>query len=540
MKDLNFGTSWWLRPGSFLWLTYHDLRLAWRDGISGLAGKSHRRAVVIAVLGIGILHLVAWKLAMPLLPRLAGDGAMRLAEAPGGIALALIALVAWMTAQGLNGSARTIYDRGDLDLLLASPVSPAAVLAARMVVLATSSYVTLALLALPIAHVGTLIDSPRWLALYPILAIAAVLGTALGAALAMAIVAWLGARRARRASSIIASIIAGIFVLGGQLLFLLPERVQQGLWDVLQEMPRALLPAGVGILPIEAALGDVPSLVVLSGVTIIIFAIAAVVLGRRFAATCRLAAGASEDNGGETALDGSPLGFRSGVQRALMVKEWRLLRRDPSLVQQLALQLVYTMPIVVIMMRSDANLPLAIAIGPALVVIAAQLTGSLAWIATSGEDAPELIAAAPVKQATVERAKIAAVAIPVALFFAVPIMALAMVSLEGAAKTALIVMLSSVSAVLINLWYQKPANKRGLLRRHTQSKLAAIIEHTLALLWAVALVLILMGSLVTVVPVVLAVLVLVAISPRVRRLSWRTASRPAAQVSAAARQGAIG
>ena len=60
------------------------------------------------------------------------------------------------------------------------------------------------------------------------------------------------------------------------------------------------------------------------------------------------------------------------------------------------------MPLAVVLMRGVDNIPLVLAIAPAIVVIAAQLAASLAWITVSGEDAPELIATAPVLREHVE------------------------------------------------------------------------------------------------------------------------------------------
>ena len=46
---------------------------------------------------------------------------------------------------------------------------------------------------------------------------------------------------------------------------------------------------------------------------------------------------------------------------------------------------------------------------PVLIVAAGQLGGGLAWLAVSGEDAPDLIASAPVPASRVLRAKTEAV-----------------------------------------------------------------------------------------------------------------------------------
>lgn len=47
---------------------------------------------------------------------------------------------------------------------------------------------------------------------------------------------------------------------------------------------------------------------------------------------------------------------------------------------------------------------------------------------------------------------------------------------------------------LLNLWHPMPGNRRGMLRRHAQSKLVGLLEHVLAILWAIAAVLALLGS----------------------------------------------
>jgi ABC-2 type transport system permease protein len=76
--------------------------------------------------------------------------------------------------------------------------------------------------------------------------------------------------------------------------------------------------------------------------------------------------------------------------------------------------------------------------------IAAQVAASLAWITVSGEDAPELIAAAPVSRAEVESAKIAAVGVPILVIVAPALLGLALVS----GSIALLVTLFAAAAGL--------------------------------------------------------------------------------------------
>ena len=76
----------------------------------------------------------------------------------------------------------------------------------------------------------------------------------------------------------------------------------------------------------------------------------------------------------------------------MRVKEHRLIVRDPWLLSQMLLQVIYTLPIVVLLVRNGGVTgSLVVALPPALVVIAAQLSGTLAWVALSAEDAPEFL-----------------------------------------------------------------------------------------------------------------------------------------------------
>ena len=67
---------------------------------------------------------------------------------------------------------------------------------------------------------------------------------------------------------------------------------------------------------------------------------------------------------------------------------------------------------------------------PVLVMAAGQLAGGLAWLTISGEDAPDLVATAPMPPAHVTRAKVEAVLAASRAIFAPLIVALAFLSLS--------------------------------------------------------------------------------------------------------------
>ena len=97
----------------------------------------------------------------------------------------------------------------------------------------------------------------------------------------------------------------------------------------------------------------------------------------------------------------------------------RCSRRDPWLASQTLMQMLYLLPPALMLWRAfGANSGDLVLLVPVLVMAAGQLAGGLAWLAISGEDAPDLVATAPVPAGFIIRAKIEAVIGGVALVFA--------------------------------------------------------------------------------------------------------------------------
>src|SRR5439155_21807882 len=103
----------------------------------------------------------------------------------------------------------------------------------------------------------------------------------------------------------------------------------------------------------------------------------------------------------------------------VVIKEWRLIARDPHLISQVLLQLIYLMPMLFLIMR-NAETPLR-PIGAALPLLCASLTSSLTWIMIAAEDAPDLLLSSPAQQRLIRLAKLAAAAMPPLLVVALPL-----------------------------------------------------------------------------------------------------------------------
>ena len=113
-----------------------------------------------------------------------------------------------------------------------------------------------------------------------------------------------------------------------------------------------------------------------------------------------------------------------------------------------------------------------------------QLAGGLAWLAISGEDAPELVTTAPVSPGQVLRAKVEAVLSAVAIVVAPLLIATAFASPVAALIGAAGACAAVLSSTLIQLWFRSQAKRSNFRRRQTSSRIATLAEAFSSILWA--------------------------------------------------------
>ena len=497
-----------LRPGSFAWLLAHDLKLGFLRirMMFGDARPATIAAIIVAI--IAIFHLLAWPAATWFV-RARGDAGNGALYYPA-LAAATLFVLPWLMAQALTNATRALYSRGDLDLLLASPISARTVLAARALAIAIEAVTSVGIFLFPIANMNAALGDWHWLAIYPALAASGLFATGIGLAVVVALFALVGPRRTRFVSQIVATFIASAFVLGAQIVNVLPEAMHEEVVYAINnpQMGSLLDRSGLLWLPVRAAMGEGAALFQWTMTATIVFLVSAIGLGPYFTASALRSAGVAAATGKQR-FSSKTVRFRAGVGASLRRKEWLLLRRDPFLASQLMLQIIYTLPISVVVWRSQGpGGSLALAISPCIVVVAAQVSASLAWLAVSSEDAPDFIASAPVSRAQVERRKLEAIFAPLVLFLAIPCLMLAWAEPASALKTMIFALAAAASTALLNMWRPHPGRRTDVMRRHQQSKIVGLMEHMLSLCWAVAIVLAIFGSLTSLLPICVAGLLL--------------------------------
>lgn len=483
------------KPRSLAWLIAHDLMMSRRMLADIFAGWTTLATTVAVVAGMLGIHALA---AAVIVLRARTEFAVNGSDHAITIGLAVLF---WMTAQGLLGATRALYERGHLEVLFSSPLPVWKAVVARAVAIMATSFVSVGLLTLPLANAGAMIEGPQWLVVYPVELSLALLGTAAGLLLAIGLFMAFGPRRARQISQVVAAGIAGAFILGVQVAAILPDSWLAWLAATTKAMFAVLQGEGQGsdaFVPLALLRGDLGAVGAFLAVSAILFAVAVVALSGAFAKASLAAAGCAPT--GPPRATVRP--FREGIAASLRRKEWRLLVRDPNLFAQLSLQIIYTLPVIVLLLRKSSDIPPALALAPFIVVLATQISASLAWIAVSGEDAPELIQSAPVGDNTAAFAKLSAIAAPVAVILAAPFAALILQSPAIALTTSWIAVMAGTSAALLNFWHPMAGNRRGLLRRHSQSKVVALAEHGLSILWALAAVFAVVDARLVVLPMV--------------------------------------
>jgi ABC-2 type transport system permease protein len=465
------------------WFARHEIRLAWREWLAMMtAGRRLRKrsAIIGLIVFAAIMHLPAYAV----VGRFAGLRAPL--DKSTLIVITSTIFLAWtlMLSQAIESVTRVFYARADLDLIMSSPVTLANVFAVRIAAIALTVTAMALLFSTPFIDVLVIGGGARWLAAYGVVAAIGLSAAAVAIAVTIVLFRLIGPSRTRLVAQILAAIIGAGFVIALQIAAIMSYGTLSRFAVLTSDAAAAYAPdlASMVWWPARAALGDGEALLLLLAVGLVLLGVVMAIFSPRFADTAILVSA----NATPTYQASRGRAFRAGSrQQALRRKEFLLLRRDPWLMSQTLMQLLYLVPPALMLWRSFADRSTAIVlITPVVVMAAGQLAGGLAWLTISGEDAADLVATAPLPSSRVTRAKIEVVLIAIGVLFAPLIVALAFASPLQAAITALGVAIASASATAIQLWFRVQARRSQFRRRQTSSRLATFAEAFSSIGWA--------------------------------------------------------
>jgi ABC-2 type transport system permease protein len=493
------------QPGTAVWFASHESRLAWRDWLAMMTGGRRERLprVAIAVAGFVIfMHFVAYWTVGPYAAATPDKATL--------ITISASILLSWllMVSQAMESTTRAFYSRSDLDLILASPAAAEKIFAVRIATVAFAVAMMAIPLAGPFINVLVALGGWHWLGAYGLIAAMGAAAAALAVGLTVALFRLIGAKRTRLVAQVVAAIIGAAFVIGLQLAAILSYGTISR-FSVLQSKAVFAMAPDAGSLmwwPARAALGDGTALVAVLAVSFALLSAAIVLVAPRFGEYAVTAAGVGAASVTQARRSGAlrPASPRGALRR----KEWTLLRRDPWLMSQTLMQMLYLIPPAVMLWRSFDNGNGAYQLlVPVLVMAAGQLAGGLAWLAISGEDAPDLVASAPVPGNFVVRAKIEAVLGVIVLIFAPLVAVLAIVSPWHALVTGAGIVVSATAATSIQLWFRSQAKRSQFRRRQVSSRVATFAEAFSSIGWAATAAVAAASIVLAIAPALLALLV---------------------------------
>jgi ABC-2 type transport system permease protein len=464
------------------WFARHEIRLAWREWLAMMTGGrgKRKRAIIGLIVFAAIMHLPAWAVIgrfADLEPPL---------DKPTLIVITATIFLAWalMLSQAIESVTRVFYARADLDLIMSSPAPLTNVFSVRIAAIALSVTGMALLLSTPFVDVLVIGGGVRWLSAFGVVVAIGLSAAAVAIAITVMLFRLIGPARTRLVAQILAAIIGAGFVIALQVAAILSYGTLSRFTVLTSDAAAAYAPGPDSPLwwPARAAIGDGEVLALLVAFALVLLGGVMAIFSPKFADTVAHVSATSMTTRRAPRVSS----FRGGSrQQALRAKELLLLRRDPWLVSQSLMQLLYLVPPALMLWRSFSDSSAAIVlITPVIVMAAGQLAGGLAWLTISGEDAADLVATAPLPPQRVTRAKIEVVLIVIGVIFAPLIAALAFASVAQAAITALGVLIATTSAAAIQLWFRVQAKRSQFRRRQTSSRLATFAEAFCSIGWA--------------------------------------------------------
>ena len=378
----------------------NDLRLF----IRGRSKSKSKWSLGVAgsVVLIALLHLPAYAV-------FANVGST--ASSRGGAELLCVFTIALVSMSALTRSLEILYDRGDLPMLLASPVPARIVLLTRLCDVALTTLLGTAAIVFPIVDTAIYFFGGRWAWAWLAWVCATLALSPVGVLVTLWTIQRIGAQRARTALQVL-SITIGLFAM---LAMQLPNCTRRAGGAGPSIEPWHYFDISVLQVFVKAAGGDLVWLFALASSAIGFQVLAWRGLGKSFTSGAQAAVadlgGGRSGASSETAALAWQGAFSRTRRPALVKKELRTLLRDPLLLARCSMQIVSLIPALIGVMLANRAIgfaSLALVGGPiAAITLAATMTFT--------DEGHEFAAASPTARSELVASRTIAAALPVLL-----------------------------------------------------------------------------------------------------------------------------
>jgi ABC-2 type transport system permease protein len=527
-------------PGSILWLARHQIRLTWRLGRLGKKMPSWLKPV-FSILFVALLSFSMGYGVAKTFENAAGDYT-QLSSLAGAV---ILTLMISGISMNLMGSFMTITEKGDLDLLLSSPIPPHRLVAARLISSAWRGFCIYAGFATIFFGASIVMISPMFASIYVVVAGFAILDAALTYMIARQALLWFGLRNGRRATITLGAIGVMIGLVGYQMVSSTGSLGRLGadaddpkadlvqLHDLIVSLTSNFSWLGGTIL--GDWLGALAFLVAGAVVSALVLNFA----GKRYGQDVAFLNG-QNDHAVHRVRKANARQFRRPALLMVFRKEWLSLTRDPLFMSQLIVPLFTMVPFLGFVWNAVTHpedqgeaVPFMGAMFAAITVFnVTMLTSSLAWLTASVEEARDLLQASPLDPKIILQGKILAASGP-AILELLLVSALVAWAWPVAAITILIMGTATCAgACVIEFSRPRPTKRPKMTQRPDRSLVTVLFGLGLGILWACAAGLAAAKILWWVLPAALAITIsYVAWATRPRDLSSIPVSQPLVAVS---------
>ncbi|MEO1522141.1 MAG: hypothetical protein AAFU78_15370 [Cyanobacteria bacterium J06633_2] len=473
----------WSPSGTLSWLLVHELRLWWRELKAKWFLLTMGLISGVAIFTIIVTWLLVGAIAGQMLSTIPDPLSLLVLQLGGG---AWLFLFVYSFIQAMQQSLIALFDRGDLDLLVSSPLAPKLIFAGRLLSVALEVFIGFLTLIIPATLLFLLAGWLQLSALYPAVFSLCLLSTSSAMLLNLWLVRWIGVKRARAVSQIFTMAIAALFFVGIQLINLaVSTSVEEP--DTLTVPVIGWLGADSWIwVPVRAMFGDVWSLLGMLALSGVVAWGTVELLNRQFVESTQQVL--------TTKRSPRPIAqrpFRQGFTNVALMKEWLIILRSPYLLSRTVLSIVFLIPLMAWVLYGqdpDSGFDISGIATVALPTSGAFLASSLGIVCISGEEAPDLIKASPVNGQRVRLLKVFSILLPVWGILAVFFIALLVQGIDITIGVGLVI-LSTVCTVLIRLWNARPVSLSGMMMRRRENAfndtILGILESLLFFVWVV-------------------------------------------------------
>jgi ABC-2 type transport system permease protein len=475
-------------PGSLPWLILNELRLSWR------ATTAKMKPWLIGLLFVlGLVSVVAFLFLA--IPETRGKLAFQAAPPAFALVIALAFVTITFTlllSTTIVSSVEALFERGDLDLLVSSPLDSKVIFAARALSVALKTFFSAVFIVVLIVIALVFVGVWQALGLIPILAALSLIASAVGMLLTLGLVRLIGARRAKTVAQVLSAVVgAAIYLASQSFRFLNDSSTTRGITAWVVKVFRGNVDtSSFWWFPAKAVFLDPISSVLMLAIGAGLLWFTTNLVHKTFILGTQTATTGGGKRLSATSSSGKPVKFASGLTRIVMNKEWRLIARDPYLISQLGLQMLYLLPAIFVFWQPGStkfstfgSSFTSYAVNIFMVLLGGTLISRLTQIIVSGEEAPELLAMSPAGNEGLRWIKFIGVLIPTILLFT-PLLVLIVVK-NMHPIVGLIAFFGVVFSLgILQVWTAKPQPRADLMKRGGRSDfLTGFIQALVTIAW---------------------------------------------------------